>query len=151
MKMIRALGLAAVLAAALMLGGRTASAIDEKSPDAHSTHFEACAKACYDCSRACESCAHHCAHLVAEGKKEHMMTLGTCTDCSGFCIGAGKVVSHRGPMSALACEACAKACDMCGTECEKFPSDQHMKDCAKACRDCAKACREMLKHVEHKQ
>jgi hypothetical protein len=143
---LRILGLSGIAAALLMMTGPAVPAADEKH-DAHAAHFDACAKACYDCSRACEMCAHHCAHLVAEGKKEHMTTLGTCTDCSGFCILAGKIVSHRGPMSSQVCEACAKACDTCAGECEKFANDQHMKDCAKACRDCAKACREMLKHM----
>jgi len=155
MKILRTLGVVALFAAALTFGGRTAPAADEKKApeghDAHAAHYDACAKACYDCSRVCEMCAHHCAHLVAEGKKEHMLTLGTCTDCSAFCILAGKSVSHRGPMAVLACEACAKACDVCGAACDKFPDDAHMKECAKACRDCAKACRDMLKHADHKQ
>lgn len=155
----RAFGLVALLAAAVLAGGNWDGAVAEDAKaradvksghDAHAAHYDACAKACYECSRICEMCAHHCATMVAQGKKEHMLTLGTCTDCSGYCILAGKIVGHRGPMTAKVCEDCAKACDICGAACEKFPDDPHMKECAKACRDCAKACREMLKHVDHK-
>jgi hypothetical protein len=105
------------------------------------------AKACTECLRECESCAHHCALLVAEGKKDHLKTLDSCSDCADVCVAAAQIVSRHGPMAVLVCEACAKACDTCGTECEKFPADEHMKRCAKACRDCAKACREMIQMV----
>ena len=135
-------------AAALWLGGPTGvTAGDKKSHDAHAAHFDECAKACAMCMRECEKCAHHCAHLVAKGQKEHLKTLGTCMDCAGFCDTAARIVSHRGPMSGLICDACAKACDICGKACEQHPDDQHMRECAKACRDCAKACREMLQHT----
>jgi hypothetical protein len=112
-------------------------------------HFDQCARACADCMRECESCAHHCAHMVAEGKKAHLVTLGTCTDCGDICGVAAKIASRRGPMAVPMCEGCARACDACGTACEKFPDDDHMKRCAKSCRDCAKACREMVKHTGH--
>lgn len=107
-------------------------------------HFDKCAKACTDCLRECEACAHHCALMVADGKKEHLKTLGTCADCGDFCALAAKVVSRHGPMAIPTCEACARACDICGAACEKFPDDDHMKRCDRACRDCAKACREMV-------
>lgn len=112
--------------------------------DSHALHFEACAKACADCARQCESCARHCADLMADGKKEHIVTLGNCADCAEFCTAAAKIVSRRGPMSAAICESCAKACDLCAAACEKFPDDEHMKRCAQECRTCAKACRDML-------
>src|SRR5262249_26282405 len=89
--------------------------------DNHAVHFEACPKECGYCPRQCESCARHCADLIADGKKEHMVTLGNCADCAEFCTAAAKIVSRRGPMSAAICEACAKACDVCGAACEKFP------------------------------
>jgi hypothetical protein len=137
-------------AAALMLVACwSVSAKEAADKDAHGEHFTACAKACADCMRECESCAHHCAYQVAEGKKEHLTTLGTCADCGEFCAQAAKIVSRHGPMSVLTCESCAKACDVCGTACEKFPDDDHMKRCAKACRDCAKACRDMVGHAGH--
>ncbi len=140
-KLSLVLGLCAV--AALALGLRA----DDKKADMHAAHFDTCAKACADCMRECESCAHHCAHLLADGKKEHMTTLGTCTDCAEFCAAAAKITSRHGPMATNICDSCAKACDTCAAACEKMPNDEHMAKCAKACRDCAKACREMVKHV----
>lgn len=146
---LKLLGLVAVLG--FLAGGARAAddKPDVKPHEKHAEHFHHCAKECAACMLACESCARHCAHLVAEGQKEHMRTLGTCSDCSEFCAAAGRIVSHRGPMSVAVCEACTKACDTCASACEQFPHDEHMKHCAKACRDCAKACREMLKHVGH--
>jgi hypothetical protein len=141
--MNRPLRTAALAVAVLALGAAA------RAQDPHAKHFDDCAKACADCLRECESCAHHCAHLVAEGKKDHLKTLGTCTDCAAFCTLAAQVTSHRGPMAVPACEACAKACDTCAEACEKFKDDQHMARCAKSCRDCAKACREMIKQVGH--
>lgn len=144
---IKATVLGAAALALLASGSALATRVDDKSHEAHAAHFAQCAKACTECMRECESCANHCAHLIAGGKKEHLKTLGTCSDCSEFCAAAAKITSHHGPMAGLSCEACAKACDTCGTECEKFPDDAHMKRCAEACRDCAKACREMIEHV----
>jgi hypothetical protein len=142
------LRLAALLAGMAMLGlGRSVPAADKDPDDHHAMHFQLCAKACADCMRACESCAHHCAHQLAEGKKEHLLTAGTCVDCAEFCASAAKIVSRNGPTAGIICAACAKACDVCGEACGKFPDDAHMKACAKSCRDCAAACRDMLKHV----
>lgn len=145
------LGVLAALAVALVSGGSGAAVAEDKSAESKGhEHFAHCAKACADCMRACESCAHHCAHLVAEGKKEHMRSLGNCVDCAEFCASAAKIVSRQGLMMAPACAACAKACDTCAEECdrccEKSP-DEHMKACAKACRDCSKACHEMVQHA----
>lgn len=135
---------------ALLAGGPALQTrADEQGHEAHAEHFAACAKACSKCMHECGACAHHCAHLVAQGKKDHLTTLGTCTDCAEFCSAAAKVTSHHGPMAALCCEACAKACDVCGKACEKHGEDEHMKQCAQECRDCAKACREMMQHVGH--
>jgi hypothetical protein len=139
-------GLLGLLAVGLLaVTGPEVRAEDHK----HSEIVDNCAKACTDCLRACESCARHCAGLVAEGKKEHLTTLGTCADCGDICGTAAKIVARRGPLMFTVCEGCAKMCDECGKECEKFPMDEHMKECAKSCRDCAKACREMIKHAEH--
>jgi hypothetical protein len=99
--------------------------------------------------RECESCAHHCANQVAEGKKDHLKTLGTCTDCAEFCASAAKIVARHGPFAVTICESCEKACDQCGAACEKFSEDKHMTRCAKACRNCAKACRDMVKQANH--
>jgi len=115
--------------------------------DHHNKHIDQCVKACSICMRECESCARHCADLIAAGKKEHVKTLGTCSDCAEFCAAAARIVAHRGPMMNLVCDACAKACDVCGKACEEFASDEHMARCAKACRDCAKECRQMLQHT----
>jgi hypothetical protein len=144
----RTLGIVAVLAVGLAVGGGRNVVADDKAKDQeHHGHYVECAKACTMCMRECETCAHHCAHLLADGKKEHLKTLGTCADCAEFCGSAAKITSRHGPMAVSSCEACAKACDTCGTECEKHPDDEHMKRCAKACRDCAKACREMVQHL----
>jgi hypothetical protein len=120
---------------------------DDKGHEAHAAHFDHCAKACTECMRECESCARHCVRLVADGKRDHLKTVGTCSDCAELCAAAAKITSHQGPMAVLVCEACAKACDSCGTECEKFPEDEHMKRCATACRECATACREMVEMI----
>jgi hypothetical protein len=112
-------------------------------------HFDKCAKACTSCMRECESCFHHCAHLVADGRKEHLTTVQTCSDCAEFCAAAARIVARRGPMANTICESCAKACDVCGAACEKFPTDKHMAACAKECRNCAQACREMIEHSKH--
>jgi hypothetical protein len=125
----------------------------EKKAEPHEVHggpYEKCSRACTHCLRECESCVLHCAKLLAEGKRDHQRTLGTCLDCSEFCAAAARVTAHHGPMSTLVCEACAKACDICGKACEKFKEDQHMERCAKACRDCAAACRTMIQEVRPK-
>lgn len=132
-----------------LLVGYAPAAEDNKADTPHAGHFDQCAKACADCLRECESCAHHCAHMVADGKKEHLHTLGTCADCGDVCGVAAKVVSRHGPLAVTVCESCAKTCDECGAACEKFPDDEHLARCAKACRDCAKACREMIEHAGH--
>src|SRR5262249_52324511 len=138
-----------VAAGLVATGGAFQAADDRKADAAHAGHFEACAKACTMCMRECEMCAHHCAHMIAEGKKEHLRTLGTCADCAEFCASAARIVSRHGPMATTICESCARACDVCGETCEKYPEDEHMKRCAKACRECARACREMVKHAGH--
>jgi hypothetical protein len=140
------MGLSAVGVATIggTLGGRAAFASD----DSHKDHAaDECAKACSDCQRECDSCATHCANLLAQGKKEHAVTLGTCQDCADFCVAAAQIVARKGPMMATICEPCAKACSLCAKECEKFPNDAHMKKCAEECRKCEKACIEMIKHV----
>ncbi|HLW66197.1 MAG TPA: four-helix bundle copper-binding protein [Gemmataceae bacterium] len=129
----------------------TAWAQDKQPHEKHAAHIDHCAKACAECMRECESCLRHCADLIAVGQKDHIITAGTCSDCSELCAAAAKIVSHRGPMAGMICECCAKACDTCSAVCEKFPDDEHMKHCAKACRDCSTACREMLKHVGQAQ
>jgi Domain of Unknown Function (DUF326) len=151
----RIVGRAVALAALLMFtltGGQALAgekAAGKKDDSHHSELFDKCAKACTDCMRECESCAHHCAHLVSEGKKDHLKTLGTCIDCSDFCATAARIVARHGGMAVLSCESCAKACDTCAKACEEHPTDEHMARCAKACRDCARACREMVQHAAH--
>lgn len=115
----------------------------------HDKHYLECAEACSDCQRECDSCATHCAHMLHDGKKEHLATLATCRDCADFCAAASQICARGGPFAALICESCAEACARCGKECERFPQDEHMKRCAQECRKCEKACREMVKHVGH--
>jgi hypothetical protein len=150
--MIRNLMLGAVALAALGLVCPTGVGVfagGKAGEKGHHEAFEKCAKACTHCLRECESCAHHCAHLVAEGKKDHLKTLGTCADCADFCTAAARIVARHGKMAVPICESCAKACDVCGEACEKFSDDKHMARCAKACRECATECRAMIKHVGH--
>jgi hypothetical protein len=145
------LGLVGVLLAGCLVCGGHSTAGEKKKElgheDQHAGHFADCAKACSACMQECESCTLHCAKLVADGKKDHLHTLGTCMDCGQICSSAAIIVSHRGPMSKLMCEACAKACDSCGTACERFKDDEHMARCAKECRNCARACRAMLENA----
>jgi hypothetical protein len=122
----------------------------EKTPhDPHGGHFEACALACTKCLLECESCMLHCVQLLAQGRKDHQRTVGTCLDCAAICGAAARVAAHHGPLANPICEACAKVCDACGAACQKFTDDEHMQRCAKACRECAQACREMIRQVGH--
>ncbi len=141
-------GLAAALLLALGAGADDKPA-EKPAHDHHAGAFADCAKACNDCQRECDSCARHCALLVADGKKDHMTTLGTCTDCADICSTAARITSRQGPFSAGICEGCAKACDACGEACGKFADDEHMMKCSEQCKACAKACREMIKHAGH--
>jgi len=113
----------------------------------HNEAMRACAKACSDCQRECDACATHCAHMVKDGKAQHLTTLMTCQDCAGICATAAQIVSRHGPFSGLICESCTDACARCAKECERFPDDAHMKRCAEECRKCEKACKDMLKHI----
>lgn len=145
------LGLTGLITTALLLAGMHSLALGGTGADVkHATAFDQCAKACADCMRECESCAHHCAHLLAEGKKDHLHTLGTCTDCAEVCSSAARIVSRHGPLAVPICEMCTKACDTCAAACEKFPDDPHMQRCARECLVCAKACREMIEHAGSK-
>lgn len=137
------------LVVALTLFTWNASPVNAEN-EQHATAFETCAKACDDCKRACDMCAAHCAKLLSDGKKEHLVTLKTCSDCASICAAASCVVSGSGPFSDLICKACEKACKRCGDECAKFKNDPMMTKCAEECRKCEKACQEMLKHVEAK-
>lgn len=115
----------------------------------HGEQMLACAKACSECQHECDACATHCAHKLAEGKKDHLATLMTCRDCADFCAAAAQIVARGGPFAAMICQPCAEACAACAKECDKFPDDEHMKRCAEECRTCEKACREMVKHHGH--
>jgi len=112
----------------------------------HHAAYEACAKACSDCQRVCDMCTAHCTTMVADGKKEHLVSLKECQDCATICSAASQIVARGGPHSMLICDICMKACDQCAKACEKFPDDKHMKACAEECRKCQKACEVMVKH-----
>ncbi len=139
-----AAGLSAI---ALSAVGTEVRAEDKNFHLEHDKMFKSCATACSECQRACSMCATHCSHLLAEGKKEHAVTLATCQDCADFCVAAAQIVSRGGPFASLVCEGCAEACAKCAQLCEKFPDDKHMQACAEECRRCEKACREMTKHA----
>jgi hypothetical protein len=147
------LSLLGLVAAGLFALGGASPAAGDKDKDGgahHGGHFLECAKACDACQLECDSCSRHCAEQVADGKKEHMRTLGTCADCGAICSAAARITARGGPMSATICDACARSCDMCAEACDKVgPDDAHMKRCAEECRKCARACREMIKHAEH--
>lgn len=116
----------------------------------HQKMMQDCAKACSDCQRSCDMCATHCAHMLHQGKKEHVMTLMTCQDCSTFCAAASQITARGGPFAKLICTSCADACARCGMACEKHPDDSHMKACAEECRRCEKSCKDMVKHMMSK-
>lgn len=136
-----------ILCACVSLAADRAAPTEGRGEDHHQHAMLACAKACSDCQRACDSCATHCAHLLVDGRKEHLATLQSCQDCADVCTAAAKIVARGGPLVKQTCQACAEACDLCARNCEKFPDDKHMKMCAEECRKCEKACREMIKHV----
>lgn len=120
---------------------------DHKSHAEHDDMLQACAKACSDCQRTCDMCSTHCAHMLANGEKDHATTLATCLDCADICAAAAQIAARGGPFAALICESCAEACASCAKECEKFPNDKHMAMCAEECRKCEKACRAMVKRT----
>jgi hypothetical protein len=113
-------------------------------------NMQKCAEECSICQRACDSCATHCSHMLAQGKKEHQVTLQTCLDCATHCSAAATIMAREGPFSDLICKACAEACARCGKECEKHSGDAQMRQCAEACRRCEKACRDMLAQMDGK-
>jgi len=109
--------------------------------------FKDCAKACDDCARSCDECGAHCGKMLAEGKKDHLVTLRTCQDCATICSATSCILSRGGPFSDMICVACADACKRCGDECDKHAAhDPVMKACAEECRRCEKACRTMLQN-----
>lgn len=113
--------------------------------------YQTCARACNECEQVCLSCADHCAHMAAEGKKDHLRTLRMCHDCAAHCAAAARITASQGPLSELICTACAEACKQCGNECEKFKDDPMMKKCADECRKCEKACVDMIKHMSEQK
>ena len=143
-----ALALAIVGLVAFTQQGQT----QEKKTDhmEHNEMMQACAKVCSDCQRACDTCTTHCAHMLLEGKKEHLASLATCQDCGTVCTAAAQIVARGGPFSKTICTACAEACSSCAKECEKFPDDKQMKMCGEECRKCETSCKAMLKHMPTK-
>jgi len=153
---MKTLKLATVGFAVFAIFGLMAFALQGQTQEKKVDHMEYsavmqdCAKACSDCQRTCDMCATHCAHMLHEGKKEHLTTLATCRDCATVCSAAAQIVARGGPFAGLICESCVKACDKCGTACEAFPDDEHMKACAEECRKCEKACKAMIEHTASK-
>jgi hypothetical protein len=143
------LGLLAVALAGLAAAGTLRARPAAHEGHEHAEHFMKGAKACSACQLECASCFDHCVRMVADGKKEHAVTVRTCTDCGQTCALAATLSASKSPMAFPVCDACAKVCDDCAKACEKFSDDKHMAQCAKACRECAKACREMAKHAKH--
>jgi len=109
----------------------------------HGDHFTTCARICAECQINCEDCYRHCTERAAAGGMEHAAAMHLCLDCADACATASRLAARNGPLSALACEACAKACDACAEACEAAGADRHMSACAQSCRDCANSCREM--------
>jgi len=135
--------------AALSLAVAPGQPPQEQSGGKHEQHehFMQCAKACDDCARICNACATHCAHLVADAKKEHLHTLQTCQDCATACKAASEVAARMGPFAGILCSACAEACKGCGDACAKIADDSMMKQCADECKRCEQACRAMVSHA----
>jgi len=149
---MRALFLSLLGLVAATAGLTTAAQTGDRPTTGHGSHdaaFESCAKACSDCQRICDMCSTHCAHLLAQGQREHVKTLHTCQDCATHCMAATSIVARRGPFSDTICKACGEACARCGKACEQFSQDEHMRRCAEECRRCEKACRDMIQHVGH--
>jgi len=135
----------AVVAVVLLTGslalGQNATAAQPKEGHAH--HRDKTTQALVNCLTECSLCMGHCAKLVENGQKEHLMTMKLCDECAAVCFITLKMTASRTAALAAQAEACAKVCDVCGAACEKQPNDEMMKQCAQACRDCAKVCREM--------
>jgi hypothetical protein len=108
-------------------------------------HFAKCARMIAACQLECDACFNHCAQRVADGATEHARSMRLCLDCAELCSMAARLTVRHSPLSAVACEACAKGCDLCATSCEQVGADKSMAACAKVCRECAKECREMVK------
>lgn len=140
----REFGLAGLSTIALAAIEAKSLAADAKG--GHQHMFAECAEACSDCQRECDACATHCATLLSEGKKDHLMTLQTCQDCADICSAAAQIVARNGVFGTIICAACADACAKCAGACEKHASDTMMAACAKECRECEKACRDMVNH-----
>lgn len=150
----RDLGVAGL--SALAVAALETSAVGQNRPGDKAGHaagddrrLRTCAEACSDCQRECDSCSTHCAHLLHEGKQQHLTTLATCQDCATVCAAASQIVARGGPFTTAVCRVCAEVCAECAKTCEKFPDDQQMKRCAEECRACEKACREMATHLGH--
>lgn len=150
MTLLKSLALIALLAGVPLARGEDRTKEGQDKQHEHEGMMLACAKACSDCQRACDSCATHCADMLAEGKKDHKVTLATCRDCASVCAAASQIVARGGPFSVTICTACAEACAKCAKECEKFPDNKHMKMCAEECRKCEKSCTDMIKHMAGK-
>lgn len=147
MRKLFAASLGACAAAAVLSGLPLTADEPPGHKDHHHAMFMDCAKACGQCALACDACSAHCAHMVADGKKDHFKTLRTCQDCAAICGTAACVTAKAGPFSDLICTACAEACKRCGDACAKHAHDEMMNKCAEECRRCEKACRDMLKHA----
>lgn len=145
--------LTATIFSAIILGlaGQSGPSVgQERGGDKHAAGSRKCADECGACQRACDNCATHCADLLAQGKKEHLVTLHTCQDCATTCSAAASIVARKGPFADIICKACIEACARCSKECEKHSHDAEMKQCAEACRRCEQACRDMLAHTTGK-
>ncbi len=116
----------------------------------HDAVMQDCAKACADCQRACDMCATHCAHLLADGKKEQLECLRQCQDCASCCVACDQICARGGPHAAVMAGCCVKCCEECAKACEAFPDDAHIKACAEECRKCEKVCKGIAKQMVSK-
>ncbi len=139
---------ALVLLVAIPIAALTYFSVAQETSKHHGDH-DACVKACLACQKECDTCAAHCGKMVESGKKDHVVTLHTCEDCSAICAVAAKIVARKGPFSEVICHACADACKRCGDQCAHHSSDAIMTKCAEECQKCEKACREMIKTSPH--
>jgi hypothetical protein len=136
---------ALALLAAVLVGLAAPGLHAQAPPKVDRAHGERAARVIADCMNKCAACAQHCAHLIAQGKKEHLRTMELCAGCADVCATTAKLVASHNPLTAIFSEACARACDLCGEACERAGSDEMMQACAKACRECAEHCRQLSK------
>jgi len=135
----------AAVAAVFLAGAISFGAIPTgAAPNPDAAAYSNCEKACLACAKACAACHKHCLAMVKSGDKGHAVSAALSADCLDVCTLTAKVISRKGPLTSVVCDACMKACDACGEECGKSPNMAPMAECKKACNACSAACRALI-------